>query len=130
MFCRQCGTELNDQAAFCTACGKAVAAEPARPEAQPVYQQPVQVSEDTGSYGWWALGFFFPLVGLILFLAWKEQKPLTAKRAGIGALVGAIVSVVLVVLLVMFLFGLITLAASWEYSSYYSDFARIFPLWF
>lgn len=132
MFCRHCGTKLVDEAVFCTACGKPVAEEPARPEAQqPVYPQPIPVSEDTGSYGWWALGFFFPLVGLILFLAWKDQKPLTAKRAGIGALVGAIVSVVLFVLVFIVIFGFLgmALASSWEDSWYYSDFARIFSLW-
>ena len=130
MFCRHCGTKLVDQAVFCTACGKPVAEEPPQ-AAEPTYPQPIPVTVDSGSYGWWALGFFFPLVGLILFLAWKDQKPLTAKRAGIGALVGAIVSVVLFVLVFGLLFGFLgmALASSWEDPWYYSDSARIFPLW-
>lgn len=43
---------------------------------------------DSGSIGWAILGFFIPIVGLVLFLVWKNTKPNCAKMAGIGALVG------------------------------------------
>ena len=81
--------------------------EPVQPVQQPVQPdmnqqpnngmygpQPTQ-PEDKGSFGWAVLGFFIPLVGLILFLAWKKDKPNSAKKAGIGALVSVIVSVVM-----------------------------------
>ena len=64
--------------------------------AQPQYMAPAPI--DSGSFGWAVLGFFFPLVGLILFLVWKDSKPLSGKKAGIGALVGVITEVVLTVL--------------------------------
>ncbi len=51
--------------------------------------------EDKGSFGWAVLGFFIPLVGLILFLTWKNDKPKSAKKAGIGAIVGAIAGLIL-----------------------------------
>ena len=57
--------------------------------------QQAAADSDTGSAGWAVLGFFFPLVGLILYLVWKDSKPLSAKQAGKGALIGVIVSVVL-----------------------------------
>lgn len=41
------------------------------------------------------LSFFFPLVGLILFLVWRDQKPLSAKAAGKWAIIGVVVIVVL-----------------------------------
>lgn len=56
---------------------------------------------DTGSFGWAVLGFFFPLVGLILFLIWKTERPVSAKQAGMGALVSVIINVVLWLILVM-----------------------------
>lgn len=71
---------------------------------QPTYQQPAyaqqpayspgysQQSNDSGSFGWAVLGFFIPLVGLILWLVWKDTKPKSAKMAGIGALVGVGIS--------------------------------------
>lgn len=51
--------------------------------------------EDSGSIGWAVLGFFIPIVGLVLFLVWKNTKPQCAKMAGIGALVGACLSLIL-----------------------------------
>lgn len=49
--------------------------------------------EDKGGFLWGLLGCCIPLVGLILFLVWKDNKPKTAKAAGIGAIVGVVVSV-------------------------------------
>ncbi len=39
------------------------------------------------------------MIGLILYLVWKDQTPLRARSAGKGALIGVIVSVVGSVLL-------------------------------
>lgn len=72
--------------------------------AQPQYVQPSYMPPqpaDTGSFGWGVLGFFFPLVGLILFLVWKDEKPVSAKQAGMGALVSVIVDAVLWLLIVL-----------------------------
>lgn len=54
--------------------------------------------DDSGSFGWAVLGFFIPIVGLVLYLVWREQKPLSAKKAGMGALVSVIAGIVLSVL--------------------------------
>ncbi len=62
---------------------------------QPVYQQAAAPVVDNGGFGWGFLGFLIPLVGLILFLVWKDTKPKTAKAAGIGALVSVIAGIVL-----------------------------------
>lgn len=71
---------------------------------QPQYQQYQygQQPADTGSFGWAVLGFFFPIVGLILFLVWKSEKPVSAKQAGMGALASVISTVVLWILLIVF----------------------------
>lgn len=71
---------------------------PAQPQyAQPAYQ-PVPVN-DSGSAGWGVLGFFIPIVGLILFLVWKDTKPKSAKAAGIGALIYVGLCVVLFIII-------------------------------
>lgn len=54
---------------------------------------------DNGGFLWGLLGFCIPIVGLILFLVWKDQKPNTAKAAGIGALVSVILGVLLYIVL-------------------------------
>lgn len=56
---------------------------------------------DSGSIGWGVLGFCIPIVGLILFLVWKDQKPRTAKVAGIGALIAVIISVIWYALVIL-----------------------------
>ena len=74
--------------------------------AQPAYvAQPAQA--DTGSAGWAVLGFFIPLVGLILYLVWSSTRPMDAKQAGKGALVSVIVAVALSIL-----FGFLVLVLS------------------
>lgn len=88
--------------------------QPVQPVAQPVaqaYQQPVQqapVVTDSGSFGWAVLGFFIPLVGLILFIVWKQTKPKCAKMAGIGALVGFVLGIIMSIVSSVFLASVAT----------------------
>lgn len=56
-------------------------------------------TEDNGGFLWGLLGCCIPIVGLILFLVWKDSKPKTAKAAGIGALVCVIAYVVFYILM-------------------------------
>lgn len=56
-------------------------------------------TEDKGGIGWGILSFLIPLVGLILFLVWKDSKPKTAKLAGTCALASVILGVVYYVLM-------------------------------
>jgi len=57
--------------------------------------------QDAPSIGFAVLSFFFPLIGLILFLVWKDKTPLKAKSCGKGALIGVIVNVALVLIIVL-----------------------------
>lgn len=76
------------------------------PPVQPVYPQPTasygRNPSDTGSFGWAVLGFFIPLVGLILWMIWKNDRPGDAGMAGKGALVSMIINVVLFILWIVF----------------------------
>lgn len=62
------------------------------------YPQNPYVTPDAPNIGFGVLGFFIPIVGLILFLVWKDQTPLRAKSAGKGALIRVIVNVALSIL--------------------------------
>ena len=72
--------EINNNADVCIHCG--------------VAQDTKPTVVDNGGIGWGLLGCCIPLVGLILFLVWKDTKPKTAKMAGKGALISVIISVV------------------------------------
>ncbi len=72
-YCRKCGAPISDYAETCPSCGAS--------------QNNAPVRRDDGGFGWGLLGCCIPVVGLVLFLVWKDEKPRTAKAAGIGALV-------------------------------------------
>lgn len=77
-FCRNCGMEIGEGTIYCPGCG---ANQNGMPTAD---YRPVN---DSGSIGWAILGFFIPLVGFILWLAWMGVKPKCSKMAGLGVLV-------------------------------------------
>ena len=54
---------------------------------------------DNGGFLWGLLGCCIPIVGLVLYLVWKDQKPRTAKAEGIGALISVVVGIVSYVIL-------------------------------
>ncbi len=60
-------------------------------------------NQDRGGFAWGCLGFCIPIVGLILWLVWRDEKPKTAKAVGIGALVSAIIGAIFVVIYFIFL---------------------------
>ena len=91
-FCKYCGAQIDDNAVVCTSCGSA--------------QNTAPAVVDKGGFGWGALGCCIPIVGLILFLVWKDTKPKTAKAAGIGALVSVIIAIVYYVVMLVLGVGL------------------------
>lgn len=129
MYCRNCGQELNENDRVCPACGTPVdnvkdeqryssdreTAHGAPHNGPQTYEYKAdrtasqqtynysgpdyQPSEDSGSVGWGFLGCCFPLVGLILFLVWKDNKPRSAKSAGIGAIIGLVLFIAFTALL-------------------------------
>lgn len=124
MYCRYCGKELpDDDAAFCPYCGQKAKQEAGEPFADyankgdgsaygghsssagpnptpPPYARPRP--DDAPNAGWAVLGFFFPIVGLILYLVWQAEYPNRAKMCGKGALISVIVSFGFALLMVVF----------------------------
>ena len=84
-YCRNCGTEVSETQTVCPNCGMI------QPDSQNYTPAPVQI--DNGGFGWGLLGCCIPIVGLVLWLVWKDTKPKTAKAVGMGALVSAGLSV-------------------------------------
>lgn len=78
-YCSNCGSSVNENAVVCVSCGAAIA------------NGGVASNNDTGGFGYSLLGFFIPVVGLVLYLIWKDTKPKSASAAGKGALTSVIV---------------------------------------
>ncbi len=100
MFCKNCGSEIDDRTEICPKCGVRVNPQSASP-----------ATNDAPNAGFAVLGFFFPLIGLILYLVWKSDYPLKAKSCGKGALIGVIVGVVVSILYVIIAIVIIGAAA-------------------
>jgi len=94
-YCANCGKEINDNAVICPACG--VPTNKFKASAQP----------DNGGFGWGLLGFCLPIVGLILYLVWMNERPLTAKAAGMGALISVLAGVVLYIVYIVIFVAMI-----------------------
>jgi drug/metabolite transporter (DMT)-like permease len=96
VYCSKCGAEIDESAEFCPQCGE-------RQQAVQPAQAAPRSNDDSGSVGWFFLGFFIPIAGLILWLVWKDEKPKNARMNGLGALVSVILSIVMYVVI----FGLL-----------------------
>lgn len=90
MYCKNCGRTVDDTSSYCNNCGARIDNKPN-----------ADVSEDNSNLGFAILGFFIPIVGLIIFLIYEEKKPKRAKSAGKGALIGFITKIVLAITLVI-----------------------------
>jgi hypothetical protein len=112
-FCGTCGSEIISGDAFCRQCGRNIAdkatgtgytthAGPPPPYGGSAYVQ------DAPSGGFAALGFFFPVVGLILYLVWRDALPLRARSAGKGAIAGVLAYVALVIVLIILQIALLS----------------------
>lgn len=86
-YCPNCGNKLEPNADVCLKCGKLLNK-----------KEPTNIM-DNGNIGWGVLGYFIPIVGLIIYIIYKDTKPITAKYAGIGALISVIINVVFFLLL-------------------------------
>ena len=97
MYCSNCGNKINDNERYCPYCG--------------VEQNPTSnvstSNDDTGSIGWGVLGFFIPLVGIILYCVWRNEKPLNAKVSLKGAIISIIAYVVLIVVYFICIFAML-----------------------
>lgn len=57
---------------------------------------------DRGGFLWGLLGFLIPLVGLILYLVWIDDRPRTARSAGMGALTLVLIPITLLVMYLVY----------------------------
>ena len=102
-YCPKCGTEVEPTTQYCPKCGSPQSTS----SYQPVNRRPTD-PHDSGSIGWFILGFFVTIVGLILYLVWINDRPRDAKMAGLGALVGFIVGIVFSIIYVAVIMALLS----------------------
>ena len=71
--------------------------------------------QDKNNIGFNILSFFFPLIGLVLYILWTDEHPVKAKGCGKAALASVIVNALLTVSISSFLQALLqTLLTLWK----------------
>lgn len=85
MYCKNCGSQIDDNAYVFPHCGVKAESKPAE-------------ASGGAKVGWGFLSWFIPLVGLILFLTWRKERPDVAKVCGICALVSFILNFVVIII--------------------------------
>ena len=99
MKCKKCGRELEEGSKFCDSCGNST-------EETKVEKPNESIQPKENNFGWGILGFFLPIVGLILFIIWLKKNKKAAKAAGIGALIGGIIGIISIILFCVWFNGL------------------------
>lgn len=87
-YCQHCGSETQEGQELCTSCGSKLA------NGYKSHGKAVTNRSDLDhkpNFGFSVLGFFIPLVGLILYLVLNATEPGKASSAGKGAIAGLIV---------------------------------------
>lgn len=88
-YCKHCGKKIEDEAIICIHCGRKLTDE-----------------EDKSNTLYNVLAFFLPIVGLILYIADKDKKPIQSKEVLKWTAIGFILSIALPILL----FGCLSMA--------------------
>lgn len=88
MICPKCGYNADDKAVVCLGCGISLG-------------KIKKTEKKNVSLGWWWLGFFVPVAGILIWAICRDDEPRKAKRAGIGAICGIVVGALLYLLITL-----------------------------
>ncbi|MGN0143405.1 MAG: zinc ribbon domain-containing protein [Clostridium sp.] len=90
MICQNCGREIEDDTYVCKYCGVATTVD---------YSNEIeQAKNDTAGCCTIIFSFLFPIIGLILYFAWKDCKPKSAGTAAKCAGAGIILHIISVLI--------------------------------
>jgi uncharacterized membrane protein YvbJ len=90
MFCKNCGQKIDDNADICIHCGVATD------------KNNSSISSlDNPSHLPGILGCCFPIVGIILYFVWKDNKPLSAKLVIKWTLAGLAINIIFTIIYVL-----------------------------
>ena len=109
-YCTNCGHKVDSNAYVCIHCGIKLESN---------VSNQLSNTDDKGGIGWGILGFFVPMAGLVLYLVWKNEKPNSAKSAGVGALTYLVVYIA--IMIIAFIFGFFGSMNEIENDYYYDD---------
>ena len=69
-YCRKCGEQIDDEAVICPKCGV--------PQNKNYGNYEKNTVNDTGGSIYVLIGVIFPVIALIMYLIWKDERPKTS----------------------------------------------------
>lgn len=93
MYCSRCGREIDDKALTCPYCGT-----------KTMNNLNTFITNDQPSFGYAFISFIIPIVGFILYLIYRDERPKRAKSALKGAAAGIVVYILVVISIIAFSF--------------------------
>lgn len=94
-YCEYCGTQLEDNDNFCFNCGTKCEKIVNNNNYNNYYMPNNTNIDDQSVFGYNLLSFFIPLIGIILYVSWKQEYPVKAKNCFKWAIIGFIVNLIL-----------------------------------
>lgn len=94
-YCRKCGSQIDDEAVICPKCG-------VPQEKNYNNNNSRKTSADAGGSIYVLLGVIFPIIALIFYLIWKDDKPNTARDLEKGIKICLIIIAIIIILSVCF----------------------------
>lgn len=97
-FCSNCGNELFDEAVVCPKCGSAVGK--------------FKAVGDSKGTAWTVIGFLFPILGIILYLIWRDDRPLRSESIikGVRIIIYILLGLILLSLIITVSLGMIRIS--------------------
>ncbi|MFW5894836.1 MAG: PLDc N-terminal domain-containing protein [Bacillota bacterium] len=89
-YCEKCGEPLEPHYEVCPNCGNKLQREEKSQTASSSDASRPRPDEEDDTAGWAVLSVFFPVVGVILYVLWKESRPKASRSVGNAAIVGFI----------------------------------------
>ena len=107
MFCPKCGTQNSETAGFCASCGTPLKSTASNtggnafgtPPPPPPPSGPGPGNDPGADTVLKIVAFCFPIVGLVLYFVWKNEKPKSANDVCKFAAIGFGVGIVLYILM-------------------------------
>lgn len=98
-YCVKCGKKLEDNVGFCPDCGQAVLGSVIKESLSVSTNNLIAHDKPSNVVKW--ISFFFPIIGIILYVLWQGTTPKKARSALEGAMKGLLTCVILVIVFIL-----------------------------